>query len=332
MSDPKRNKDGKIVINPNDPQDVRWLHKQQGQRGAKAVNKGKEKGAQFIGTVLGLPLAGTLGSFIGLGGIGTISDIASVISNPMDPLNYIGASQAKKGFDFLKQAIHPKISYISPIKEASKEASKTADFTKAQSNIQVLDKMDEFAEQYGYPLSDRSTIFSNRKTNKQVRDLIARHNTYLRGVRPYGFESDDVQNVKNLLGGNISDEDFMKYAATHSRPNQRGIWISPAENAFNYGGYGETALVRRKYNLGKDRNRWFEERDFKIQTNPVLEEKTWNNMTGIIAPWYTPSGKGLVESELLSMDNLNFAGWANPNSWRNRVSLNNKVRKKGGKL
>jgi hypothetical protein len=50
--------------------------------------------------------------------------------------------------------------------------------------------MDEFANKYGYPLSDRSTILSNRKTNKQARDLIARHNTYLRGVRP--GTADDV--------------------------------------------------------------------------------------------------------------------------------------------
>lgn len=323
MSNPKRNKDGKIVINPNDPQDVRWLHKQQGQRGAKAVNKGKRKGAQFVGTVLGLPLLGTLGSFIGLGGIGTISDMASIISNPMDPLNYIGASQAKRGFEFLKQTINPKISYISPIKEVSK----AADFTKAQSNIQVLDKMDEFAEQYGYPKSNRATILSNKKTNKQARDLIARHNTYLRGVQPQGFEPDDLENVQKVLGRNITNEEFMKYAATHSRPNQTGIWVSPEENAFIYGGSGKTALVRRKYNLGKNRNKWFEQGEFKIQTNPVLEGKTWNNITGIVAPWYTPSGKGLVESELLSMDNLNFAGWANPNNWRNKVSLNNKVRR-----
>lgn len=209
---------------------------------------------------------------------------------------------------------------------------KTADFSKAQSNMQLLDRMDEFANKYGYPLSDRSTILSNRKTNKQARDLIARHNTYLRGVRPYGFESDDVQNVKTVLGANMTDEDFMKYSATHKRTSDSGIWISPEENAFIYGGKGETALVRRRYNLGKNRNNWFEEGNFKIQTNPVLEGKTWNNMTGIIAPWYTSSGKGLVESELLSMDNLNFAGWANPNNWRNKVSLNNKVRKKGGKL
>ena len=56
--------------------------------------------------------------------------------------------------------------------------------------------MDKFADKYGYPKSDRSTILSNRRTNKQIRQLISRHNTYLRGVTPNGFESDDISRVK----------------------------------------------------------------------------------------------------------------------------------------
>lgn len=213
------------------------------------------------------------------------------------------------------------ISYTPPIIDLSK----TADFSKAQSNIQLLDIMDEFAEKYGYPKADRSTILSNRKTNKQVRDLIARHNTYLRGVHPYGSEPGDLELVQKILGKNITSEEFMKYAATHNRPNYKGIWISPESNAFIYGGDGKTALVRRYYKLGKNRNNWFMEGDFNIKPNPVEINKSWDNATGIIAPWYSYMNKG-GENELVSIEDLNFAGWADfYKNWKQKVSLNDRV-------
>lgn len=205
------------------------------------------------------------------------------------------------------------------------DLSKTADFSKAQSNIQLLDIMDEFAEKYGYPKSDRSTILSNRKTNKQARDLIARHNTYLRGVQPYGSEPGDLELVQEILGKNITSEEFMKYAATHNRPNYKGMWISPASNAFIYGGDGKTAFVRRNYKLGKNRNNWFTEGDFNIKPNPVEINKSWDNATGIIAPWYSHMNKG-GENELVSIEDLNFAGWADfYKNWKQKVSLNDMV-------
>lgn len=39
----KRNNRGQIVLNPNNPDDVKWLHEQQGKRGAKAVYKGQQE-------------------------------------------------------------------------------------------------------------------------------------------------------------------------------------------------------------------------------------------------------------------------------------------------
>lgn len=108
-----------------------------------------------------------------------------------------------------------------------------------------MNQLDEFADRYGYPKADRSTILSNRRTNAQIRNTIATHNTYLRGVDPNGFEPDDILNVKRILGDNITQEDFMKYAATHKRTPDQGIWITPGENAFIYGSRGKTAYVRR---------------------------------------------------------------------------------------
>ena len=228
---------------------------------------------------------------------------------------------------------------------AKKEPVKAADFSKAQSNIQLLDRMDEFANKYGYPLSDRSTILSNRKTNKQARGLIARHNTYLRGVRP--GTADDFQKAKDALGKDaLSDLEFMQYAATHSRPPYKGVWISPEENAFIYGGAGNTAYVRRKYQLGKNRNKWFTEGDFEVQTNPYQVGKSWDDAKGIYAPWdnYKEGVAKGPETELISTEALNFAGWADFGNWRqkHRTSLNDRVLnkpdysihywKKGGKL
>ena len=190
-------------------------------------------------------------------------------------------------------------------------------FSKAQSNYDLMNRLDEFADRYGYPKANRSTILSNRRTNAQIRNTIARHNTYLRGVDPNGFEPNDILNVKRILGDNITQEDFMKYAATHKRTPDQGIWITPGENAFIYGGRGKTAYVRRPYKLGKDRNKWFDQGNFEIQPGSKGE---------ISAPWYSSQyGIGHQESELISNTDLNFAGWANPNKFKNKVSLNDKV-------
>ena len=202
---------------------------------------------------------------------------------------------------------------------ADVKSVRVASFNKAQNNYNLMNQMDAFASKYGYPKADRRTILSNRKTNKQVRGTIARHNTYMRGVEPYGFESNDVINAKRILGDDMTQDDFLKYAATHKRTPEQGIWISPSENAFIYGGRGETVYVRRPYKLGANRSEWFKQGDFDIQPGARGE---------ISAPWYSPQyGTGQPETELISNVNLNFAGWANPNKYKNRVTLNNKVNK-----
>lgn len=40
---PKRNDKGQVILDPNNYQDVKWLHEQQGKRGAKAVHKGQKE-------------------------------------------------------------------------------------------------------------------------------------------------------------------------------------------------------------------------------------------------------------------------------------------------
>jgi hypothetical protein len=118
-----------------------------------------------------------------------------------------------------------------------------------------------------YPKADRSTITSNRRTNKQVRDVIARHNTFARGVQ-MPTDPEDIENIRKIFGDdwmNKKDE-VLKYVATHVRPNYEGFFIAPTENAGMYGNNskGSLNLVRRKYKLGKDRNKWFEEGDFVL--------------------------------------------------------------------
>ena len=40
---PKRNEKGQVVLDPNNPDDVKWLREQQGKRGAKTVHKGQRE-------------------------------------------------------------------------------------------------------------------------------------------------------------------------------------------------------------------------------------------------------------------------------------------------
>ena len=41
--EPKRNEKGQVVLDPNNPDDVKWLHEQQGKRGTKAVHRGQQE-------------------------------------------------------------------------------------------------------------------------------------------------------------------------------------------------------------------------------------------------------------------------------------------------
>lgn len=196
---------------------------------------------------------------------------------------------------------------------------------KIAENNKLLDQLDEFSQKHAtvkpitnadgntvdiiltYPKADRSTVTSNRRTNKQVRDVIARHNTFARGVQ-MPTAPEDIERIRKIFGDDWMDkkDEVLKYVATHVRPGD-GLYISPLENSSIYGNEskGSLNLVRRKYKLGKDRNKWFEEGDFVLQQNPAFSGISWDDVTDIVAPWKNPkygtTGKiPYRESELIS--------------------------------
>ena len=56
------------------------------RRGAKYVHEGMEKGAKFVAPIVA---CAALPAIASTGGLGTALDIANIVSNPTDPLNYI---------------------------------------------------------------------------------------------------------------------------------------------------------------------------------------------------------------------------------------------------
>lgn len=167
-----------------------------------ATNLVKE--SMYVGA--GEALGGLISSAVSKG-LKNIAIRKAIKEVPIEKVNNVGTKQI-----------------VQEVKSSTKPA---ANFIKARDNNKLLDVMDEFAEKYSYPKADRSTILSNTKTNKQARQLIARHNTYLRGVSPQGYYVDDIKNVQSVLGSNT--EDFLKYAATHKRTPDQGIWITPED-------------------------------------------------------------------------------------------------------
>lgn len=110
-------------------------------------------------------------------------------------------------------------------------------------------------------------------------------------------------------------DEVLKYVATHQRPGSGGIFIAPTGNAAMYGndlnGLGRVNLVRRKYKLGKDRSKWFDEGDFVFQQHPVYSGITFDESSDIIAPWLSPNNRPTVsipyrETELISPKDMHW--------------------------
>lgn len=155
---------------------------------------------------------------------------------------------------------------------------------KMQLFAKVADELPEGANTYGYPkfYMDKSDNLEN-----QVKAMLQRHNTFARGV--HIPDAEEQKQIKSIIGENATMDDMLQYVSTHGRledPRKR-IFISGSSNALAYSGFpnnGRTALVQREYKLGSDRNKWFDEADFKIYT--PLESDNIN----------TPHNHGLREN------------------------------------
>lgn len=205
----------------------------------------------------------------------------------------------------------------------------TVDMGKMIENNKFLDLVDEFAKKYGYPLTDRSVITSTRRTNKHARKILARHNTYARGIRPTTLEP-DIKYITSQIGDNFTEEQALRFMATHphkySPEEVSTLWFSPESNAFIYGGNSKTAAIRRMYKLSPNRNNWISDADFIVESHPMYRNLSWEHTpeTDIIDIWRSPKNKGTSgpTTELVTTGNMNFTGWLNPKKFKHRMSLN----------
>lgn len=165
----------------------------------------------------------------------------------------------------------------------------------SESNKEFIEKANKYFYNYEPLPINQNTINDERITEKLVKDRIAQHNTFYRGVRDP--ETSPIKEHKELAkelnkkliqeGLEPTRENRLIYAATHHSPETgsgRAGFLGLdntgtlyASNSLSTGaGYaksrdgkpvGEIAIVRRPYTLGNDRNMWFKEGDFNLRSN-----------------------------------------------------------------
>lgn len=84
-----------------------------------------------------------------------------------------------------------------------------------------------------------------------MKNTFKRHNTFFRGVHNPDIP-EDASRIEALFGKDYDLDDVYKYVATHGRPGDNAVFISPLSNAGIYGSTGKTAIVRRRFKLGKN--------------------------------------------------------------------------------
>ena len=159
-----------------------------------------------------------------------------------------------------------------------------------------IKRFNAFAKKYGY--EEIGEGVSDEVLDKATKEMLERHNTFFRGVRP----SEEVTNLATKLG--ISEEEALKIAATTPRAGETHVFVSPTNNAGIYGGAEYVAQVRRPYELGNDRTQWFNEANFEI--TPGIYS---NGNEYFIDPWFSStSGTTEIPNELL-MKKGEFVDW-----------------------
>lgn len=183
---------------------------------------------------------------------------------------------------------------------------------------------------FGYPEIPKRLKFDTPKLEAFVKGQLNRHNTFARGVQVL---PDEKRALEASLGRKLTDDEFLRIAATTPRSNGEGqaaLWISPYTELASIYGNGKTALVRRPFKLGSDRMKWFDEASFDVQHNPAGV----GEYTDIMAPWnFKPvidwngfpkySVSTIPESELISPTRMEFLDFVKGSQhMNNRTSLN----------
>lgn len=116
-----------------------------------------------------------------------------------------------------------------------------------------------------------------------------------------------MQHLEEVFGPNYAElyeEQVYPYIATHGRPGDSAVFVSPLPNAGIYGSTGKTAVVRRNYSLGENPATWLRDADFEIKYGGSPEAIEAARREGTVTfPW-SEAGHGIVENELLVPDGI----------------------------
>lgn len=198
-----------------------------------------------------------------------------------------------------------------------------ADAAEDVSNKLFLNKLNAFADKYGYPGLSTKGHYSRGELNAYAKAILDRHNSFYRGVYKPVLE-EDIRHIKTVLGKGASDDEILKYVATH--PREGGVsFLSPTSNAAIYAGSGNSAgrlaIVKRPYSLGNNRMNWFNEGDFTLlPANSGAEEAG-----RIIDPWVYPMSRSWnpsIPNELVSRTPLDFVSFISPKKMFGYLSRN----------
>ena len=165
-------------------------------------------------------------------------------------------------------------------------------------------RFNKWAEYYGYDQIPESVGLEDAVDI--MKNTFKRHNTFFRGVHKPD-SSEDITHIESLFGKDYNLDDIYKYVATHGRPGDNAVFVSPLSNAGIYGSTGKTAIVRRRFKLGKNPETWLQDADFDIIFGGSPEAiKTAQQKGTLTFPW-SQKGHGVVENELLAPDGtINF--------------------------
>lgn len=187
-----------------------------------------------------------------------------------------------------------------------------------EDQTQFIKKFKEFANKYGYEVPDIPK-YDVEAWNEAAKNMLDRHNTFLRGVTDQPYFAEDIAQAKQALGENFTTEQFQQYAATHPRTwGEPGHTVEPSlfvgdQNALIYGN-GKAAAVQFPYKLGENRLNWFKEGDTPIYYADGLaaSDRNANNFRGLLSPQEITTGIREGNNGILAISDepLIFRGWS----------------------
>ena len=189
----------------------------------------------------------------------------------------------------------------------------------------LIPRFNKWAQYYGYESIPESKNIQDAVNI--MKNTFKRHNTFFRGVHKPDIP-EDASRIEALFGKDYDLDDVYKYVATHGRPGDNAVFISPLSNAGIYGSTGKTAIVRRRFKLSKNPETWLRDADFDIIFGGSPEAiKAAQEKNTFTFPW-SERGHGAVENELLAPDGtINFVDFVPQNASTSYFDLNGSLNK-----